>query len=167
MQQTSEKFNMLHFTKVLSTLQDQALITPKAYARQDYQHYTMKQYSACWPNLFQKPKENNNVHKALSAYSTLKTHVGTQRTNLFFAHTSFCWWIRTIAEFLYRLSTGLKREATWVQKLVRVSNLSLKLFHPVSGLCLLHHERTGDFYLVTNAHWQAWRACAYVSLLYS
>lgn len=81
-----QKWDILHFTKVLSTLQDQALTIPKAYAQRDYQHYTMEQDSACWSNLFQKPKQNNHVCKALSAYSALKNHEGT---DLFFAGTSF------------------------------------------------------------------------------
>lgn len=159
-----QKWDILHFTKVLSTLQDQALTIPKAYAQRDYQHYTMEQDSACWSNLFQKPKQNNHVCKALSAYSALKNHEGT---DLFFAGTSFRWWLGTVAQFLYRLSVGLKREVTSVQELVRVAHLTLKSFHPVSGLCLLHYERTGDFYLVTNVHWQTWRSHAYASLLYT
>lgn len=152
-------------SEVLSALQDQALPFPKTYAQGEYPHYAMEWNCACWPNLFQKPTQNNHVSKALAEHSAFKTQVCTHHAVLFCAG---CWHqplLKTIWECysillevvnIPRGPDGVQNKILWKVKRCYLSPESSEDSHfqseivplcdRVTGLHLLHQERIGIFF---------------------
>lgn len=181
--QTSEVWNILHFTRTFKLTARSGITSSKGLRSERlWTPCSGVQASACWPNLFQQPKQKNHISKALAAYSAFKTHVGTHNAAPFCAgyqHQLFltvtwecCSFSLQVVnrpkghEGMQNKILGKQREDTSVQKLVMIFTPNLTLFHYEMTPLSIPSQKDWRFCLAkfgafgANVHRQSWRTCA-------
>lgn len=162
--QTSEVWNILHFTQTFYHTARSGLTYYKGLCSEGlWAPRSGVQTSACCPNLSQKPKQNNHISKALTAYSAFKTHIGTHNAVPFCAGyphqllLTVAWECCSFSlqvvnrpkghEGMQNKVLGKQRETTSFQKLVIIFTPNLTLFHHVTTPLTIPSQKEWRFCL--------------------